>query len=193
MLAKAKRKMFTTDEYHYMIEAGVLREDDRLELIQGEIFEMAAIGSYHASCVGRLTRLFSANFSEDVIVWVQNPVCIKQHSEPEPDVSLLKPRSDFYAGRHPEPKDVMLIVEVADTSLEDDRDMKIPLYAKAGIREVWIVNLKASCVEVYTNPLSGEYRNVRIFRKGSVLSPGIFPDTEINVDDIIGQSYPMMV
>ncbi|QTA90628.1 DUF820 [Desulfonema magnum] len=191
MLTRAKRKTFTTDEYHQMIEAGILREGDRLELIQGEIIQMAAIGSNHASCVGRLTHLFSANFAENAIVWVQNPVCLGKHSEPEPDISLLKPQPDFYASRHPRPEDVLLIVEVADTSLEDDREIKLPLYAKAGIREVWIVNLKASCVEVSTSPSGHKYLNVRVFHRDSVLSLGIFPDAKILVDDIIGQSYPL--
>lgn len=195
MLANMQRKLFTTDEYHRMAEAGILGEDDHLELIRGEIVRMAAIGSRHAACVGKLTQLFVTRLVGRAIVWGQNPVRIGQYSEPEPDIALLKPREDFYAQAHPEPEDVLLIVEVADASLGEDREvkLKLPLYAEAGIREVWIVNLKASCVEVCTRPSGHQYQNVRIFHRDSALSPEMFPDAEIRVDDILGQNCPMMI
>jgi len=185
MLAQTQRKTFTTDEYHRMIEAGILGEDDRLELVRGEIISMAAIGSYHAACVKRLNRLFVRTLSEMVIVGVQDPVGIGEDSEPEPDIALLKPRSDFYAERHPRPEDVFLIVEVADTSLESDRREKVPLYAEAGIGEVWIVNLRDGCVEVYTEPSGDGYEGIRILRKGSAIAPKAFPDAEIDVEKIL--------
>ena len=185
MLAQRERKIFTTDEYHRMIEAGILGEDDRLELIKGEIIRMAAIGSYHAACVKRLNRLFVRTLSEKVIVGVQDPVSIGDDSEPEPDIALLKPRSDFYAERHPQPEDVFLIIEVSDTSLESDRREKLPLYARAGIGEVWIVNLRDACVEVYTKPSGRGYEGNRLIRKGSVIAPKAFPDVDIRVDNIL--------
>jgi Uma2 family endonuclease len=193
MPAIVQKKMFTADEYHRMAGAGIFGEDDHIELIEGEIVRMAAIGSRHAACVGRLTQLFVTRFLGKAIVWGQNPVRIGNYSEPEPDIALLNPREDFYARSHPGPGDVLLIVEVSDSSLEYDREVKLPLYAKAGIREVWIVNLKTSCVEVHTNPSGNEYQNVRIFHRGSVLRPGVFPDAEITVDEIIGQEYPLTV
>lgn len=190
MTANVQRKMFTTDEYHRMTELGILGEDEHLELINGEIiFMAAAIGSRHAACVGRLTELFVANFTGKAIVWVQNPVRIGAHSEPEPDIALLKPRPDFYAEAHPGPEDVLLIVEVSDSSPEYDRETKLPLYAGAGIREAWIVNLKEGCVEVYTNPSEHGYDMLRKFRKGMSVTPASFPDVHLSADEITGGVY----
>lgn len=192
MSANIRRKMFTTDEYHRMTELGILGEDDHLELINGEIiFMAAAIGSRHAACVGRLTELFVANFTGKAIIWVQNPVRIREHSEPEPDIALLKPRQDFYAEAHPGPEDVLLIVEVSDSSLEYDRETKLPLYGKAGIGEAWIVNLKDGCVEVYTNPSEQGYDVLRKFRKGMTVFSDSFADVHVSVDEIIGGKYPL--
>lgn len=192
MTANVRRKMFTTDEYHRMTELDILGEDEHLELIRGEIVFMAsAIGSRHAACVNRLNQMFVANFAGKAIVHVQNPVRIGEHSEPEPDIALLKPRPDFYAEAHPGPEDVLLIVEVSDSSLEYDRETKLPLYASAGIREAWIVNLKEGCVEVYTNPSEQGYDMLRKFRKGTTITPVSFPDVHISVDEIVGGKYPL--
>lgn len=119
-----------------MAAAGVLSEDDRVELIEGEIIEMNPIGSRHAACVGRLTKLLERQAGDRVIVWVQNPVQVNDYSEPLPDVTLLKPRDDFYAQANPQPADVLLIIEVADSSVDYDHEIKTPLYARAGIPEV---------------------------------------------------------
>jgi len=192
--ANIRRKMFTTDEYHRMREAGILGEDEHLELIRGEIiFMAAAIGSYHAACVDKLNRIFARNLPESIIIRVQNPVRIREHSEPEPDIALLKPRQDFYAEAHPGPEDVLLIVEVSDSSLEYDRETKLPLYAKAGIGEAWIVNLKDGCVEVYTKPSEQGYDVLRKFRKGMTVVSDSFPDVHVSVDEIIGGKYPLSV
>ena len=192
MLANIQRKMFTTGEYHRMAELGILRKQDHLELIKGVIYMAAAIGSQHAACVNRLTQLFVENFTGKAIVHVQNPVSIEEHSEPEPDIALLKPRADFYAQSHPKPEDVLLIIEVSDTTLSYDRETKVPLYAKSGIKDAWIVNLKEECVEVYTNPSEQGYDTLRKFRKGMIVTPSCFPDVDISVDEIIGQwGYPL--
>ena len=195
MLANVQRKRFTAAEYHCMAEAGILRKQDHLELIKGDIIYMAAaIGSQHAACVNRLNRLFTRLLSDMAIIGVQNPVSIGEHSEPEPDIALLKPRPDFYAQSHPEPEDVLLIAEVSDTSLGYDRETKLPLYAKSGIKEAWIVNLKEECVEVYTNLSEQGYDTLKKFRKGMTVTPSCFPDVEIPVDEIIGQwKYPLAV
>jgi len=193
-LAEAKKRKFTAGEYRRIAEAGILREDERIELIKGEIIDMAAIGSHHAACVDKLNRLFTRNLSESVIVRVQNPVRIKEHSEPEPDVALLKLREDFYAEAHPMPEDVLLVVEVADTSLDYDRNVKLPVYAEAGIGEVWIVNLKDGYVEVWTKPSPKGYDALRRFHKGMRIVSECFSDMNICVDDIIGQwKYPLAV
>ncbi len=135
MTARLLKRLFTIEEYHKMAQAGILTEDDRAELIEGEIVEMAPIGSRHAACVARLTALLS-RVQDRAILWVQNPIRLGEHSEPQPDVALLSLRPDFYAQAHPGPQDVLLLVEVAETSPGDDREVKLFLYARAAISEV---------------------------------------------------------
>ncbi len=133
MAAQLLRRRFTVHEYHQMGQAGILGEDDRLELLEGEIVEMAPIGSRHQAVVDRLTRLFSNRLGDAAVVRVQGPVRLGEETEPQPDLLLLAPRADFYASAHPGPDDVLLLVEVSDSSTEYDREMKLPLYARYGI------------------------------------------------------------
>jgi len=186
MPGQIQRRTFSVDEYYRMAKAGILWEDEHVELIGGEIIQMPPIGSSHASHVDRLTRVFTRTFAETVIVRVQNPVHIDDRSEPEPDITLLKLRPDFYAESHPIPEEVLLLVEVADTSLEYDREIKLPLYAKRGIKEVWIVNLRGNCLEVYTEPDGEGYEVCRTFRKGKTIISKTFPELTISVDEILG-------
>lgn len=153
-----RRHRLTVADYHRMAEAGILGEDDRVEFIEGEIIDMAPIGSEHASCVARLNRLFGTCVGERAIVAVQNPVRLDELNEPQPDIALLRYRDDFYRSAHPSSKDVLLIVEVADTSLRYDREIKLPLYAKHGIPEVWIVDLENHRLEIYRQPAADTYR-----------------------------------
>lgn len=189
MLAEIQRKMFSVAEYHYMTETGILKEDDRLELIEGEIINMAAIGSHHAACVDRLNRLFVTSLGEKAIVRIQGPFTIGDFSEPEPDVLLLKPRNDFYTKAHPSPEDVLLIIEVSDTTLEYDLNFKIPLYARAGIREAWIVNLRETSVEVYSTPSKQGYKMLRKNYEGDILTVNSFPDIKIAVDELLADQF----
>jgi Uma2 family endonuclease len=186
MAVQLLRRRFTVEEYHQMAEAGVFSEDERVELIDGEIIEMAAIGSRHASCVMRLNYLFSQRIGEQAIVNVQNPVHLSLSSEPQPDVALLRPRADFYAQGHPQPPDVFLIVEVADSSVGFDRELKAPLYARAGIPEMWLANLTDDHVDVYRHPHPSGYQEIRRVQRGQRLAPAAFPDVDLAVDDILG-------
>jgi Uma2 family endonuclease len=180
------RRRFTVDEYYRMAEAGILHEDDRVELIEGEIVEMAPIGSRHAACIKRLIGLFSRQVGQDVATLdVQDPIHLGEHSEPQPDITLLRPRSDSYAVAHPVPEDILLLIEVADTSGEYDRGIKVPLYAQAGIREYWIVGLADEIVEVYRDPSPEGYRQIRQLRHGERITPEGFPDVEIAIDDVL--------
>lgn len=188
MTVDLERRRFTVDEYHAMARAGVLTEDDRVELIEGEILQMAAIGSRHAACVDRLTRTFSRVVEDRAIVRVQGPVRLSDLSEPEPDIALLVPREDFYAQRHPEPGDVMLMVEVADASRQYDRTIKLPLYASAGVPEVWLVDLEVGAVEVYREPggrTETGYTESRRLREGETLSPLALDDVELRVSEVL--------
>lgn len=168
-----------------MLEAGVLKEDDNVELIDGDIVSMAAISSRHSGCVNRLTQLFTQRIGAHAIVAVQNPIRLDEFSEPEPDLALLFPRNDFYSESHPQPEDILLIVEVADTSIRYDRDVKMQLYASAGIPEVWLVDLTDDVVEVCRSPVSDRYEAVQPVRAGEHISPDAFEDIEIAVEDIL--------
>lgn len=178
-------KSFTVEEYERMAETGILTEDDRVELIEGAIIEMTPIGSRHASCVARLTHLLTQQFGDQVVVWVQNPVRLSRHSEPQPDLVLLRPRQDFYAGAHPEPADVLLLIAVADATLETDRTVKAPLYAKAGIPETWVVDLEGGRVEVSRQPTTDGYQLVRTITRSESLTPEAFPTASLAVGDLL--------
>ena len=145
-------RLFTVDEYYAMAQAGILGEDDRVELIAGEIVVMSPIGSRHAGCLNRLNELLVPSARRRAIVAPQNPLRLNDSSEPQPDIALLRWRNDGYASRHPGPQDTLLVIELADSSLDFDRGAKLALYARNGIAEVWVVNLRANSVEVYRSP-----------------------------------------
>jgi Uma2 family endonuclease len=168
--AVPQQRRFTVDEYYRMAEAGVFAPDDRIELLDGRIYAMSPISSEHAACVRRLTRLLIQGVGTNAIVSTQNPVRIDQNSESEPDVSLLHPRDDDYASRHPQPSDVLLVVEVAETSLEFDRTVKGSLYAQVGIPALWIANLEAGRIEVYRSPGEDGYVQNRHYERGQSIS-----------------------
>lgn len=168
-----------------MAEVGILRPDDRVELLRGEIYEMAPIGSRHAGCVNILTQQLITGLTGRAIVSVQNPAILPDESEPEPDIAVLVPRPDFYTESHPGPADVLLIIEVADTSLRHDRVRKLPIYAAAGIPEVWIVDLNANRVLVYRQPRDGAYRQTMVVDRTGSLSPLAFPDFSLVVADLL--------
>lgn len=183
-----ERRLFDVHEYHRMIEAGILREGSRVELMEGEIVEMAAMGSRHASCMRRLDALLNQKVQRAAQMSTQCPILLNDHAEPEPDVALLKPRDDFYAKGHPTPEDVLLVIEVSDTSLEYDRDVKLPLYARAGIPEAWLVNLRAQTIEVHSRPSGGEYRETVRVKREETLTSKTIPDLTVAADDILGRA-----
>jgi len=178
-------RRFTVDEYHRMVDAGILQEDDRVELLDGQIVEMSPIYPPHASCVNRLTRLLSQALGDRATLAVQNPVVLGLHWEPQPDVAVLKPRVDGYARQHPQPADVLLVIEVAESSLERDRDEKIPAYARAGVAEAWLVNLGARVIVLYQDPGPEGYRRVRTAVRGETVTPLELPGVTLRVDEIL--------
>ncbi len=173
-------------QYHQMNEAGILSENDKVELINGEIIEMSPIGRRHAACVDRINRLFSNILGIKVIVRVQNPIILNNLSEPKPDIALLQPRADFYESGHPQPKDIFLLIEVADSSLEYDRDVKIPLYASSGITEVWLVDIYEQMIIVYRYPSENGYSEIQKLSRGEKMSIQAFPEVNLVVEDILG-------
>lgn len=186
MAIQLQRKLFTIEEYERMIATGVLAEDDRLELIRGEIVEMTPIGLEHIVCVLRLDHLFGGLVAKSAHTSVQNPIRLPNGSRPQPDVTILKWRDDFYAGKHPDAEDVLLLIEVADSTLETDRGVKVPLYAEAGIPETWIINLPERVVEVYSGPSAGAYGKIRHARRGDSLPLPAGLEGVVRVDDILG-------
>ncbi|HEX3126981.1 MAG TPA: Uma2 family endonuclease [Thermoanaerobaculia bacterium] len=184
-MAEPVKRLFTVSEYHSLADAGILTEDDRVELIEGEIFQMAAIGNRHAGCVKRLNRLLSRALADRVLLGIQDPIEVDDYSEPEPDISILHPRADDYSSSHPSPKEIFLVIEVADSSARFDRLKKIPVYARNGILEAWLVDLTTDRVEMYREPSAMGYRQVQQLRAGDRISPLAFPDLVLEVGEIL--------
>ncbi len=186
MVAEYARRRFTVDEYHKMGDAGIVGEDDRVELIDGEIVQMTPIHVPHARCVDRLTMFFAPLLADRGVVRVQSPIYIDGLNEPQPDVTLL--RSSYYLNtqqeQHPGPDDILLLIEVADSTLTTDRRRKVPLYAAAGVHEVWIVNIQKKVVEFFVDPAGGKYNRVGRVGLGHAVSPQSLPDITLKVDDI---------
>lgn len=186
MSRQLAKRWITVDEYERMGAAGIFRPDDRLELLEGEIYEMSPIGSRHAACVDFLIAVLSELARRRFIVRGQNPVRLDDFSEPQPDIALLGWRDDFYRHAHPTPDDVLLVIEVADSTVESDRGYKIPLYAKAGIREVWLVNLPAEAVEIYAEPVGGAYQIIRQVKRGEDAQAHTITGLHVNIAQVIG-------
>jgi Uma2 family endonuclease len=183
-MQQVTRWRFTVHDYHRMGEAGILHEDDRVELIEGELVEMAAIGTRHFSCVNRLNRLLVMNVGDEAVVSVQNPVRLNEYTEPQPDLTVIRPRD--YRVSLPEPEDVLLLIEVSDTTLAYDRGLKLQLYARAGIREAWIVDLPGDTIERHTEPSGDGYQRVEQTRRGQTLESTALPGLVPSVDEVLG-------
>ena len=179
-------RLFTVDEYHRMAEAGILCEDDRVELVEGEIIEMPPIGSQHASIVDTISDILRSNLTRQrAIIRVQGPIRLGEKSEPEPDVSILAPRIDAYRDSHPGAADVLLLIEVSDTTLAFDTGRKQALYADAGVREYWVVDITGRRIEVYRGPTAGNYKQRLLFLPGESIAPLAFPEVSVAVSDVL--------
>ncbi len=178
------RRRITVEEYEAMYEAGVFKPDERLELINGEILKVAPMNAPHMSYVIRLSRIFTERLAKRAIVSTQLPVVINEESEPEPDISILRWRSDDYFSGKPSVQDVYAIIEVASTSLVYDRRIKLPLYARADVPEVWIVKVQERELEVYRSPKGEAYSESRVLKPSDVVSLLAFPDVEIPLSEV---------
>jgi Uma2 family endonuclease len=186
MSQQLAKHWISADEYERMGQAGIFRPDARLELLEGEIYEMSPIGSLHAACVDALALILTELASRRFIVRTQSPIRLDDFSEPQPDVALLRWRDDFYRDSHPTSADVLLVIEVADTTVESDRRYKIPLYAKAGIKEAWLVNLPEGKIELYAEPANGAYQMNREFKRDEEAQAHGIADLRVNVAQVIG-------
>ena len=179
-------KLWTVDEYEEMIERGILRDDDRVELIRGEIVQMTLIGPRHASCVRRLDDLFHDLLGKSVFVSTQSPVRLPDNSEPQPDVALLRRAERAYEQQHPVVADIYLLIEVSDTTYDSDREVKLPVYAEAGVPETWIVNLEEDVIEVYSELAGGLYQKSRVAARGDTLPLLGGLVGVVGVDEVLG-------
>jgi len=184
MQVQAKHR-FNVKEYYRMAETGVLKPDARVELLNGEIVDMSPIGPFDGGITKFLNRLFSAAAKGRWITAVQDPVRLDDHSEPQPDLMLLKPVSDFYRKQHPQPEDVFLLVEVSDTTLATDQEEKLPAYGRAGITEVWVVNLAELTVEMHREPHFNGYGSRTVLRAGNQATPQAFSDVVVDVAELL--------
>lgn len=180
------RHRLTVADYYRMAETGVLAETARTELIEGEIVDMAPIGTRHASAVSRLARRCERAVGDRATVWPQNPLRLDDHSEPEPDLLLLKPRDDFYADAHPTAADVLLLIEVSDSTARYDREIKLPLYARHGVGEVWIVDLDARLIRCFRKPHGSEYLEATASAEAGVMTVQAMPGVSIDISGVLG-------
>lgn len=180
----ASRFKFTTQQYHLMHEAGVFNEGDRLELINGEIKTMSPIGRKHVACIIRLDKLIQKKLGDRVMVSTQNSICLDDNSQPQPDLAILKPRDDFYEAGLPTPEDILLIIEVADSSIDYDRHEKAPLYASAGIPEMWLFDVNKKAIEGYSQPSALGYKHIHRYDEGDTLAMRAFPDINFNWNEL---------
>jgi Uma2 family endonuclease len=186
MAVAVSRRRFTVYDYHRMGEAGILSPTDRVELIDGEIVTKMAIGPRHGASVDRATRTLVTTVDTSAIVRVQGSVRLDLFNEPEPDIVLLRPQADFYASAHPGPADILLIVEVAESSIDYDRDIKARVYARAGLPEYWLVDLNEDVVHVHSDPSNGVYRAVADYRREQSITPRLLQACAIAALDLLG-------
>lgn len=185
MSVRPKRLRFSVDDYYTMINMGMLKNVERAEIIDGELIETMPIGNVHASCVKRLAEILRDNLGKNVTHSVQDPIWLDEYNEPMPDLALLKRRDDFYFGKSPSATDVLVLIEVSDTTLDYDRNRKIPLCARFGIPEVWIVNLQNGTIELHCQPRDYSFSVVKVFRRGEILKSENLTNLEFKVDDIL--------
>jgi Uma2 family endonuclease len=179
-------RRFTVHEYHAMGRAGILHPDERVELIEGEVVPVPPIGSRHGGVVDRLNRLFVRAAGDNAIVRVQGAVRLSEYSEPQPDLALLRARDDFYTRAQPTGYDTLLLVEVSHTSASFDRNVKLPLYAAAGVPEVWLVDLEADAIEVYRVPEGSAYREQATYSGRDTVATTALEGLEVRVEDVLG-------
>lgn len=185
-LASLPHRKFSVEDYHRFIEMGIFKPEERIELWEGEFVEMSPIGKRHAGIVAGMTAYLNHLFFRKFVVWSQNPIILNDFSEPQPDVCVLEGRDDFYRNENATAKDVLLAMEVSDSTVKYDRDIKFPKYAENGIAESWLIDLENDRIEIHTQPTKNGYRLVKILHRGDIAESTVFEEIKIAVDDILG-------
>ncbi|NUO00305.1 MAG: Uma2 family endonuclease [Saprospiraceae bacterium] len=183
MTFQVSKRLLTVSDYHKMAEVGIL-PDRGIELINGEIIEMSPIGGKHITIINRLNKLLTLALGDNAIVSVQNPIITNENSEPEPDIAILKYRADFYGGKTPRATDSLLIIEIADSTLAYDRDIKSVLYAESGVPEFWLIDLKEQSIEAYWEPVGKAYKYRALLYPGDVAEAQYF-DLKLPVAEVM--------
>lgn len=185
MAIEISKRLFTVHDYHRMVDAGILSEDDRVELIRGEIIAMSPIGPRHSAAVLRANQTLVRLVVDHAIVGVQGSIRLDEYDEPQPDLYLLRPKDDFYASGHAGPADIFLVVEVADSSLEYDSTIKMNLYAETGVPEYWIANVRDDCVIAFSDPSKNTYGTIQQFHRGQTIAPQLLPECRMLIDVLL--------
>lgn len=186
MSVQTVRLRFTVDDYYRMIDWGMIKNVERAEIIEGELIKQMPIGKQHAACVKRLDEILRDELGKSVTYSVQDPISLDEFNEPQPDVALLKRRDDFYKGKQPSAEDVLLLIEVSDSTLDYDRNRKIPLYAKHQIPEVWLINLNNGTIEIHSQSRDYSFNIVKVLRRGETIESEALQGLVIEVDRILG-------
>jgi len=185
MTAATDLRSLSVQDYHRMVEAGILAADERVELIEGQLYRMAAKGTAHSAAVTRIGRVLSRRLAERALVRFQDPVQLSDFSEPEPDVAVVQIDPLDYEDHHPTPREIFWLIEVADSTLRRDRDLKVPLYGRSGIAEYWILDVQERCLYVFRQPTAEGYRTEQTLYKGGRVAPLAFPDCEVAVREFL--------
>lgn len=185
MATEISRRLFTVHDYHRMVDAGILSEDDRVELIHGEVLRMSPIGPRHSAAVLRANQALQRLVADRAIVGVQGSVRLDEYDEPQPDIYLLRSKEDFYASGHAGPADIFLIVEIADSSLAYDKGLKMRLYAETGVPEYWVADIQNDGVLAYSEARQNTYSVIRQFRRGDRIIPTLLPECPIPIDVLL--------
>jgi Uma2 family endonuclease len=176
-------RSLTSAEYYQMMESGIIREGEKVELILGQIFTMSPKGTRHTLCTRNLFKQLLILLGERADVQSQDPITLPNHSEPEPDIVIARLRSDDYINSHPSPADIILVIEVADSTIRFDREIKAPLYAAAGISEYWIVNLIDNRLEIYRQPEGSIYSSIEIITPPRLINLPLFSEITLDIGD----------
>ena len=185
MATEISKRLFTVHDYHRMVDAGILSEDDRVELIGGEILSMSPIGPRHNAAARRATHALVRIVGDRAIVGVQGSVRLDEYDEPQPDIVLLRPKDDFYASRHAGPTDIFLIIEIADSSLGFDRTIKMRLYAQTAIPEYWVADVANECLFAHSDLHESTYRSILRFQRGDTIAPQLLSECRIPIDVLL--------
>ncbi len=181
----ADLRLLSVHDYHLMVEAGVLAPDERVELIAGQLYKMAAKGTAHSAAVTRIERVLKAGLGDRVLLRFQDPIELDDYSEPEPDIAVVKVDPLDYEEHHPTPSEVYLLIEVADSTLKRDRELKAPAYAQSGIQDYWILDVNQRQLYVFRSPTATGYANEFVLSESDVISPLTFLDCQIAVVEML--------